>query len=115
MIEPANDRILGLSSRARRFVVPCLTIAAAVDEINYFSSKWPDDPLATDTGASGNEHAVGYLEPHILVFEHGGAGSRPGMGGWWTQIGSPDDNDVPRWASTGSRVLAGGHARGLRR
>lgn len=109
MNKPADNRILGLSPRARRFVVPFLAIAAALVAISYVSSRKPDEPSGTGPVVGGDLHAVGEVGSRLFVSGHGGAGYRASAGGW-TQIDSLDDRDVMGWASTGSKILAGGHA-----
>lgn len=106
---PSANRILGLSPRARRFVIPFLAIAAVIVAISYLSSRRSDQSSGTGPVVGGDLHAVGELRSRIFVGGHGGAGFRTSAGGW-TQIESLDDKDVMGWASTGSKVLAGGHA-----
>lgn len=104
----ADNRILGLSPRARRFVIPFLAIAAVI-VASYVSSRRSDESSGTGPVVGGDLHAVGELGSRIFVGGHGGAGYRTTAGGW-TQIDSLDDKDVMGWASAGSKVLAGGHA-----
>lgn len=108
MKTPADDRILGLSPRARRFVVPFLALAVVIVVLSYFGSRKSDEPSGTGPVVGGDLHAVGALGSRIFVGGHNGAGYRLGSGGW-RQIGSLDDKDVMGWASTGHGVLAGGH------
>lgn len=108
MRKPADKRILGLSPRARRFVVPFLAIAAVLIAISYVSSREPDESSGTGPVVGGDLHSVGEVGSRLFVSGHGGAGYRASAGGW-TQIDSLDDTDVMGWASTGSKILAGGH------
>lgn len=109
MSKPADNRILGLSPRARRFVIPFLAIAAALIAISYVSSRKSDESSGTGPVVGGDLHAVGEVGSRLVVSGHGGAGYRASAGGW-TQIDSLDDRDVMGWATTGSKILAGGHA-----
>ena len=109
MSKPTDDRILGLSPRARRFVVPFLAIAAVIIVVGYVSSRRSEESSGTGPVVGGDLHTVGELGSRIFVGGHGGAGYRANAGGW-TQIDSLDDKDVMAWAASGSEVLAGGHA-----
>lgn len=108
MPSPADKRILGLSPRARRFVVPFLIFAALVIVITYFATKGARASNSSGPVVGGDLHALGELEGRMFVGGHGGAGYRASEGGW-TQIESLDDKDVMGWATTASRVFAGGH------
>ena len=114
MSNPADKRILGLSPRARRVVVPFLAIAAVLVAIAYYSSNTSGEPSGAGPVLDGDLHAVGDLESPIFVGGHGDAGYRASTGGW-TQIDSLDDKDVIGSASTAPMVVAGGHAGGPRR
>lgn len=108
MSKPADKRILGLSPRARRFVIPFLAIAAMIIAISYVSSRKSEGSSGTGPVVGGDLHAVGELGSRLFVGGHGGAGYHASAGGW-RQIDSLDDTDVMGWASTGAKVLAGGH------
>lgn len=109
MPDAAENRILGLSPKARRYVFPFLTLAAAVVIVGSIASR----PDASDrTGGprvGGDLHAVGQFGDRLFVSGHRGAGFRATPGGW-TQIDSLDDKDVMAWTASGQTVLAGGHA-----
>lgn len=108
MSSPTDNRILGLSPRARRFVIPFLAIAAVIIALSYVSSRMSVESSGTGPVVGGDLHAAGELGSRLFVGGHGGAGYRASAGGW-TQIESLDDKDVMGWASTGSKILAGGH------
>ena len=114
MSKPADKRILGLSPRARRVVVPFLAIAVVLIAIAYLSGRTSDEPSGAGPIVGGDAHAVGDLESRGFVGGRGSAGYRASPGGW-TRIDPLDTKDVIGWASTGSKVLAGGHAGGRRR
>lgn len=109
MSKPAGNRILGLSPRARRFVFPFLAIAAVMISLSYVSSRRSEESSGTGPVVGRDLHAVAELDSRVFVGGHGGAGYRTRTGGW-EQIDSLDDKDVMGWASTGSKILAGGHA-----
>lgn len=109
MSRPPANRILGLSPRARRFVIPFLAIAAVIIAISYFSTRGSEESSGTGPVVGGDLHAIGDLGSRLFVGGHGGAGYLASTGGW-AQIDSLDDKDVMGWASTGSKILAGGHA-----
>lgn len=108
MTPPVDDRIFGLSPRARRFVVPFLAFAALVIGIGYATTERSKESSGAGPVVGGDLHAVGELGGRVFVGGHGGAGFRAPRGGW-TQIDSLDDKDIMGWATTGSMLLAGGH------
>lgn len=106
----ANDRILGLSPRARRIVVPILILAVLVIASGTFLNQRSQGGSRDGTGpvVGDDLHALGNAGDRLVVGGHGGAGYRDPAGGW-TQIESLDDKDVMGWAEAGDKVLAGGH------
>ena len=107
-----DRRVLGLSRRARRLVVPLLVIAAAVILVGQLARSARGegtDELSSGPRVGGDLHAVADIEDRIYVGGHGGAAAWDAEDGW-NQIRSLDDKDVMAWAATTSRVLAGGHS-----
>lgn len=113
MSKPADRRILGLSPRARRVVVPFLVIAAALVAIAYFSSGRSGESSRADAAVGAGPHAAGEPEQRIFESGQGGAGHRADTARW-TQH-SALDKDVIGSSSTGSKAQAAGRGRGLRR
>ena len=108
MSTTAGNRILGLSPRARRLVIPAFVIAIAVISIGTYVNRKNDGAKATGPVVGGDLHAVAQLDDRLFVGGHAGAGYRVAAGGW-TQIRSLADKDVMGWARSGSTLLAGGH------
>ena len=108
MSTTAGNRILGLSPRARRLVIPAFVIAIAVISIGTYVNRKNDGAKATGPVVGGDLHAVAQLDDRLFVGGHAGAGYRVASGGW-TQIQSLADKDVMSWAQSGSTLLAGGH------
>lgn len=109
MKDAPKNRILGLSPRARRLVIPVLVLAALVIVVGSVTSRRdasgsPSRPMVGD-----DLHAVGHLGDRLFVGGHAGASYRTTDGGW-EQIDSLGNKDVMSWAATGSTLLAGGHA-----
>ena len=113
MSKPADRRILGLSPRARRVVVPVLVIAAVLVVIAYFSSARSGESSRADAVVVAGPHVAGDPEQRIFESGQGGAGHRADTAGW-AQHSSLDGNDVIGWSSTGAEAQAAGRARGLR-
>lgn len=113
MIKPADRRILGLSPRARRVVVPFLVIAAVLVVIAYFSSGRSGESSRAGAVAA-DPHAAG--DPDQRIFESGqrGAGHRADTARW-TQRRSLDGKDVIGPSPSGSEAQAAGQGGGLRR
>ena len=114
MSEPADRRILGLSPRARRVVVPFLVIAAALVVIAYFSSGRSGESARAGAVVGADRHAAGDPEQRIFESGQGGEGHRADTARW-TQRRSLDDEDVIGSSPTGSEAQAAGHGGGLRR
>lgn len=114
MSTPADRRILGLSPRARRVVVPFLVIAAVLVVIAYFSSGRSGGSSRGDAVVGADPHAAG--DPGQRIFEsgQGGAGGRTDTAAW-TQHSSLDDKDAIGSSPTGSRAQGAGHRGGPRR
>lgn len=108
MAAAADTRILGLSPKARRFVIPVLALAVVVVIVGSITSRRSQDGSGSGPIVGGDLHAVGQLGDRMFVGGHGGAGFRVPAGGW-TQIDSLEDKDVMGWASSGATILAGGH------
>lgn len=112
MSKPADRRILGLSPRARRVVVPFLVVAAVLVVITYFSGDGSGVSSRADVGAE--RHAASDPEQRVLESGQGGAGHRAGTVRW-TQHRSLDGKDTIGPSPTGAKAQAVGRARGLRR
>ena len=108
MSSPNSNRILGLSPRARRVVIPFLAVASVIVAISYFTGRGSDGGTGSGPMVGGDLHAVGELNSRTFVGGHAGAGSRTDSGGW-TQIESLANKDVMGWAASGATILAGGH------
>lgn len=108
MVRP-DDRFLGLTRRARRFVIPIVAVALIFVVLGLVKGARGDERDKTAPAVGGDLHAVTALGSRVFVGGHGGAAFRTPSGGW-THIGSLDNKDVMAWAGTGSLVLAGGHA-----
>jgi hypothetical protein len=114
MSNPADRRILGLSPRARRFVVPFLAIAAALVAIAYFSSDRSGESARADAVVSADPHATG--DPDQRNFDRGQAGAGHSADtAHWTPRTSLDDADVIGSSFTGSKAQSAGHNGGLLR
>lgn len=109
MTDAAESRILGLSPKARRFVLPFLAVAVAVVAVGSLASRQDASSDASGPTVGGDLHAVGQLGNRLFVGGHDGAGFRAPTGGW-TQIATLDNKDVMGWAASGQTLLAGGHA-----
>lgn len=110
MTNPANDRVLGLSPRARRFVLPFVALAIAVVIVGQFTSGGSNsNGEASGPVVGGDLHAVAEFGSQTFVGGHGGAG-RTTTTGDWEQIDSLDGKDVMGWARTDKNLLAAGHA-----
>jgi hypothetical protein len=105
-----NDRVLGLSPKARRIVLPAVALAVVVVLVGSFARRGSQDPTNGGRPYVGADlHSVAALGNRVFVGGHGGAGLRK-PGGLWTQIASLNDKDVMSWAQSDSAVLAGGHS-----
>jgi len=113
MSKPADRRILGLSPRARRVVVPFVVIAAVIVVIAYFSSGRSAESADAGTVVGADSPAGG---PGQGILDGGqvGAGHRAGTTRW-TQPSSLEDMNIIGSSSTGLETQAAGHARGPRR
>lgn len=109
MTAAADTRILGLSPKAQRVVIPVVVLAVVVVVVGYLTGPRTQGGSASGPTVGGDLHAVGQLGDRLFVGGHGGAGFRVPAGGW-TQIDSLRDKDVMGWASSGATILAGGHA-----
>ena len=109
MADAAENRILGLSPKARRIVLPLLAVAVVVVIVGSIANRRDASSDASGPTVGGDLHAVGQLGDRLFVGGHGGAGFRAASGGW-TQIDSLDSKDVMGWALSGQTTLAGGHA-----
>ena len=109
MQDASEDRILGLSPKARRYAFPFLALAVAVIIVGSIASRPDASDGAGGPRVGGDLHAVGQVGDRLFVSGHGGAAFRAATGGW-TQIASLDDKDVMALAASGKTVLAGGHA-----
>ena len=114
MSKPADTRILGLSPRARRVVVPFLVVAAVLVVIVYFSSGRSGESAGADAVVGADRHAAGDPEQRIFGSGQGGAGHRADAARS-TQRRSIDGKDAIGPSPTGAKAQAVGHARGLRR
>ena len=104
----ADNRILGLSPRARRVVVPAFAIAAVVIALGLVLDRQGASSDTAGPVVGGDLHAVAQLGSRLYVGGHAGAGVRSDAGPW-KQLSSLDDKDVMAWAASGPRQLAGGH------
>lgn len=109
MSTSADNRLFGLSPRARRFVIPAFVVLLAVIIIGTYANRRSESASGTGPVVGGDLHAVEQLGDRVFVGGHGGAGYRLSAGGW-TQIASLGNKDVMGWAQSGSTLLAGGHA-----
>lgn len=111
MTSSPSDRILGLSPKALRVVLPLFAVALIVVVVGTIVNRGGDTDDESGTGpvVGGDLHAVGQLGDRLFVGGHAGAGYRASTGGWM-QIETLDDKDVMGWASSGGDLLAGGHA-----
>lgn len=110
MTNPASDRVLGLTPRARKFVLPVIALAIAVVIVGQIKGR--DGGSSGDASMArvgGDLHAVAEIGSETFVGGHGGAG-RTTSAGAWEQIDSLDDRDVMGWGKTSVALLAGGHA-----
>lgn len=105
----AKNRILGLSPKARRLVLPLVAIAVVVVMVGSVTTRRGASDDQGGPAVGGDLHAVGQLGNRLFVGGHGGAGFRTPAGGW-TQIDSLDNKDVMAWAASGKTIFAGGHA-----
>ena len=108
MVKSGDKQILGLSRRARRFVLPILAVAVAVILVGQFTVFKGVGGDGSGPRVGDDLHALTELGSALYVGGHGGA-SRRVEDGEWTQIDSLDDKDVMGWAITGDQILAGGH------
>ncbi len=109
MTTPTSGRLLGLSPRARRFVLPMFGVAIAVIVVGTVVNRGSGGGAGTDPVVGSDLHSVAELGDQLFVSGHGGAGYRVRTGGW-TQIDTLDDKDIMGWAQSGSALFAGGHA-----
>lgn len=101
-----RDRVLGLSTKAQRLVLPLMLLTIVVIVVGTLATR--GDAAADGPRVGGDLHAVGELDDQLFAGGHNGAGRRATSGGW-VQIGTLDDKDVMGWAQAGEFVLAGGH------
>lgn len=90
MSSPNNNRVLGLSPRARRVVIPFFVIVIVIIAIGFISGRKTDGEPETGPVVGGDLHALGSLDARTFVGGPAGAGSRTDAGGW-TQIESLAD------------------------
>lgn len=109
MSDAAQNRILGLSPKARRYVFPFMSLAVAVVIVGSVASRPGASDGAGGPRAGGDHHAVDQLGDRLFVSGHRGAAFRAAADGW-KQIESLDDKDVMAWTASGQTVLAGGHS-----
>ncbi|MBZ5736395.1 hypothetical protein K8Z61_18035 [Nocardioides sp. TRM66260-LWL] len=109
MSTSADNRLFGLSPRARRFVIPAFVVMLAVIIIGTYANRRYETASAAGPVVGGDLHAVAQMGDRVFVGGHGGAGYRL-SGGGWTQITSLDDKDVMAWGMSGATLFAGGHA-----
>lgn len=72
MNPPADKRILGLSPRARRVVLPFLAIAAILVTIAYFSSGGSAESSRADAAVAVGPYAGGDSGARAWPIRHGG-------------------------------------------
>ena len=101
-----RDRVLGLSAKARRLVLPLMALTIVVIVVGTLATR--GSAAGDGPRVGGDLHAVSELNDQVFVGGHNGAGHRMSSGGW-TQIVTLDDKDVMGWAQTGESLLAGGH------
>ena len=109
-----DDRVLGLSARARRLVFPLLAATALVVAIGQLLvgqgiGKSGTDDAASGAAVGGDIHAVAQLGSRVFVGGHSGA-ARWSTSTGWQQLHSLDDKDVMSWSQSGGSILAGGHS-----
>lgn len=109
MSTSAGNRLLGLSPRARRLVIPAFVVMLAVILIGTYLTRRTDTSTGSGPVVGGDLHAIAQLGDRVFVGGHGGAGWRADGGGW-TQIASLDEKDVMGWAKSGATLFAAGHA-----
>ena len=113
MTKPAERRILGLSPRARRFVVPFVVVAAVLVALAYLSSGGPGESSSGARPVAAEPHADGDPRQRTLNSGSGAAGHGADTGR--RTHSSLNDKDVLGSSSSGSKALAAGYGRGLRR
>ena len=106
MTAQPDQRVLGLSRKARRLVFPMLGLALVVILVGSVMTR--GDGAVAGSVVGGDLHAVSELDDRLFVGGHAGAGSFENSGAW-TQIATLDDKDVMGWAQTDDALLAGGH------
>ena len=114
MSKSADRRILGLSPRARRVVIPVLAITAVLVALAYFSNDGSGEPSRAGPVVGGALSAVDGSELRIFEAGQGGPGHRADAGRW-THLDSSAVSSVIGSASAGSSLQPGGHVRGPRR
>ena len=101
-----RDRVLGLSAKARRLVLPLMAFTIVLIVVGTLVTR--GRAAGDGPRVGGDLHAVGELNDQLFAGGHNGAG-RTTISGGWTQIVTLDDKDVMGWAQTGEALLAGGH------
>lgn len=101
-----RDRVLGLSAKARRLVLPLMALTIVVIIVGTLATR--GNAAGDGPRVGGDLHAVSELNDQLFAGGHTGAGHRT-IGGGWMQIVTLDDKDVMGWAQAGESLLAGGH------
>lgn len=114
MSKSPDRRILGLSPRARRVVVPVLAITAVLVVLAYFSGDRSGEAAGAGRIVGGRLPVAGDPETRIVEDGHGGPGHRADAGRW-AQLGSLDADHAIGSTPFASKVPAAGRAEGERR
>jgi len=104
-----DTKVIGLSPRARRVVVPAAIAAAAIIAVGAVATRGSGDGAAPGPVVGEDLHAVAAFGDRTYVGGHNGAAVRDGNEEW-RQVTTLDDKDVMGWAATDDLVLAAGHA-----
>lgn len=104
-----DGKVLGLSTRARKIVIPVVVVAAVVIGVGSFATRRTSSDNGGDPYVGDDLHALATFGDAPYVGGHAGA-ARRGADGRWRPIAGLRNTDVMGWASTGSLLFAGGHA-----
>lgn len=107
-MSPPDDRFLGLSRRARRFVIPVMAVALIFMVLGLVKGARGADRDGAAPRVGGDLHAVAELDARLFVSGHDGAAVQS-PDRRWAPIPSLGGRDVMAWAAAGTSILAGGH------
>ncbi len=105
----SDTKVLGLSPRARRVVVPTAITAVAIIVVGAALTRGSGDGTAAGPVVGDDLHALAAFGDRTYVGGHAGAAVRDPDGEWRT-VSTLDDKDIMGWAATDDLVLAAGHA-----